>query len=97
MTTEVSSRPRVGSAIEGWIDYSVEVGPEARGINVGRTRSRFRDHRAWHETFQLDWTQFGHRIAVARYYERLTRLHVPQHRCGIIAQFPLTNDSVHGF
>lgn len=49
ITTEVSSSPLVGSAIDGLIHDSIQIGAQPVGIDTRGTPRCLRNHRSGHE------------------------------------------------
>src|ERR1700722_15590937 len=95
MTTDVSSRPRVGSAIDALINYSVDIGAKPASIDPGRTRSRVGNRRPGHEPVRPKRSQLRDRSAIARDDEGSACLHLTKDGRRVIAQFALGDLSVH--
>lgn len=88
MTTEVSSRPRVGfcaSATERRIHHGVEVGAEAGAVDSRRAAGGVGEKLPGREATRGDGPELGDRHAVAGHHDRLTRLDLPQNRSGVVA------------
>ena len=75
MTTEVSSRPWLVSAIDPRVDHGVDIGAEAAGVDPGSVSRRLIEDGAGHELPGGDWTQFGHGRAVPGDGHGLSFLH----------------------
>jgi hypothetical protein len=54
MSADVSSRPGVGSAIDGLVDHGIYIGAEPAAIDPGRPCGGLSDYRPWQETARLN-------------------------------------------
>jgi hypothetical protein len=95
ITTDVSSSPRVGSAIDALVDHSLEIRAESTCINPWRPPRGFGKRGSRHKTTRANGSQLCHGRAVARNDDRSSSLDLAQNSCGLIAQLPLSNDPIH--
>ena len=95
MATDVSSRPRVGSAIDTLIDHGIEIGTESVGVDPRGASHRFLKRSAGHEAARPYGPQLRHRRAAARNDDRAPCLDFTNDGGGLIAQLALSDDTIH--
>ena len=96
ITTEVSNKPLVGSAIRRLVYNGIQIRAHTTGVDAWSLSRRVRNHRSMHELPLSDRTELGHRHPVAGHDDRLTGLHLAEYRAGVVAQLPLGNGPAHG-
>ena len=96
MTTDVSSRPRVGSAIDALIDHGIEIRTESVGVNPRGASHCFLERGSGHESTRPDGPQLCYRRAVTRNDDRAPCLNFTKDGGGLIAQLSLSDDTAHG-
>lgn len=94
-TTAVSSKPRVGSAIDIRIRFGIWIAAKSASVYPRCPYRGFRQRRTRYESASPNWAQFGYRYSVTRNGDRLTCLHVSQDCCGIDAELALGNLFAH--
>ena len=85
ITTDVSSNPLVGSAIDGLIRDGIQIGAHAVGIDARGASRRLGNHRPRDEPPLWNRAEIGHRPPVSGDADRLTGLHLAQNCAGIVA------------
>ena len=96
ITTDVSSNPLVGSAIDGLIHDRIQIGAHAIGIDPRGAARRLGNHRPTDEPPLWNRAEVGHRHPVSGDDDRLTGLHLAQNCAGIVAELSLGNGPAHG-
>ena len=81
--------------MDGLIHYGVQVGAKSSRVDPRCPPRGVGDHSPGYEPAGRDGTELSHGHAVTGYDERPTRLHLSEHRTGIVTQFPLRYRFVH--
>src|SRR3990172_5164640 len=97
ITTDVSSKPRVGSilATDALVDDRVEVGPEGCAVDTRCAPSSVRERGPRYEPSWRHRSDLRHGCPVSRHDQRPPRLHLTENRGGIVAKLPLGDHVVH--
>ena len=85
ITTEVSSSPLGGSAIDRLIHNRIQIRAQTVVIDARRAARGLDNHRAKHEPPPWNRAELGHRHPVSGDSDRLTGLHLTEYRAGVIA------------
>ena len=96
ITTEVSSNPLVGSAIDGLVRDRIQIRAQTVVIDARRAARRLGNHRSKHEPPLWNRAELGHRHPVSGDGDRLTGLHLTEYRARIVAELALGNGPAHG-
>jgi hypothetical protein len=96
MTTDVSSRPLRASATGSVIDYDIQILAQSPGVDPRRALRAVCDDSAWNEPAWRHRPQLRNRHAVAGDDNRLSGLHFPQDRPGVVAELALSDHPGHG-
>jgi len=96
MSTDVSSNPRDGSAIDGLVYHRVEIGAKAIGIDSVRVSCPLGDDCAGHEPPPGNWLELGDGHSVQGDDDSLAGLNRPEDGAGVVAKLALGDGSEHG-
>lgn len=89
MTTEVSSRPRVDSTIDGLVQLVVDVAAEEVGVYMRRPLDTVGDRVARYELTQRHGAKLGYGHSSPGNGDGLPTLDFPKHRHGVVTQLSL--------
>ena len=96
ITTEVSSSPLVGSAIDGLIHDRIQIGAQSVCVDARGASRRLGDHCSRHEPPLGNRAELGDRHPISGDRNRLAGLHLAKYRPGVVAELTLGNGPVHG-
>jgi hypothetical protein len=92
----VSSKPLVGSAIDGLIYDSIQVGAQPIGVHPGCAACGIRNYCARYEPAWRKRAELRDRYPVSTDDDDLSGLHVAKDGAGVVAQLALGDGSRHG-
>jgi hypothetical protein len=85
----------VGSAIDGLIYDSIQIGAQPIGVDSGSAARSVGDDRPRYEPARWKGPEFCNRYSVATDDEDLPGLYIPKNGTGVVAQLALGDDSRH--
>ncbi len=95
MTTDVSSKPLVGSDIEALIDHSIYIDTKLPGVDPRRMPAGVGHRGARHEPVGPERPKLRDGRSVSRDDQGSARLHFTKDSRRVVAQFALGNQAVH--
>ncbi len=86
----------MGSVVDALVDHGIQIPSEAGCIDSRCSRRCFSHGGPGHESARANGPELCHGRAVTRDDEGPTGLHFSKDSRGLIAQLPLSDNSIHG-
>jgi hypothetical protein len=95
-TTDISSRLRFGSGMNGFVDHGIQIGTEPAGVDSRCSCRRIGNDRSWHKPARPDRSEFCNRYSMVSHDDDLPGLDFAEHSASVVAKLSLRDGSIHG-